>query len=92
MDPDRVNHLDLLRETVAISTKVDRLIQDHADLREALGAENGIYARLNRLEQRMAQVVILAVICGLVLPVFTTVVIDRLWPAATVEVTADPTP
>ena len=92
MDPDRVNHLDLFRETVTISTKVGRLIEDLKELREALGAENGIYARLNRLEQRMAQVVILAAVCGLVLPVLTTVVIDRIWPAATVEVTADPTP
>ena len=33
MDPDRVNHLDLLREVVAISTKVDRLIQDQQEHR-----------------------------------------------------------
>jgi ABC-type bacteriocin/lantibiotic exporter with double-glycine peptidase domain len=92
MDPDHVSHQTLLVELVKVSTKVDRLIQDQSDARRSMEGETGVYARLSRLEQRMAQVVILAVICGLVLPVFTTVVIDRLWPAATVEVTADPTP
>lgn len=92
MDADRINHLDIFREAVATNTKVARLIDDLKELRDALGAENGIYARLNRLEQRMAQVVILAAVCGLVIPVAVTVTMDRLWPAATVEVTADPTP
>lgn len=92
MDPDRITHVDLLRGLAVLETKVDRLIQDQAEERQAMGGESGIYARLNRLEQRMAQVVILAAICGLLLPVVTTVVIDRFWPAATVEVTADPQP
>jgi len=92
MDPDRVNHLDLLREVVAISTKVDRLIQDQREARDAMGGDAGVYARLNRLEQARAQVLVLAVVCSLVLPVMVTVGIDRLWPVATVEMTADPTP
>lgn len=92
MDPDHVSHQTLLVELVKVSTKVDRLIEDQAEARRSMEGETGVYARLNRLEQRMAQVVILAAICGVVLPVMVTVAMDRLWPAATVEVTADPTP
>ena len=92
MDPDHVSHQTLLVELVKVSTKVDRLIQDQAEARRSMEGDAGVYARLNRLEQRVAQVVILAAICGLLLPVVTTVVIERFWPAATVEVTADPQP
>lgn len=81
MDPDRVNHLDLLREVVAISTKVDRLIQDQQDHRRSMDGDSGVYARLNRLEQAKAQVLILAVMSSLVLPVIVTVGIERIWPA-----------
>jgi hypothetical protein len=86
MDPQRITHVDLLRGLAVLETKVDRLIQDQAEGREAMAGEFGIYARLNRLEQRLAQVVILAAVCGLLLPVVTTVVLDRVWPAATVDV------
>ncbi len=92
MDPDHVSHQTLLVELVKVSTKVDRLIQDQAEARRSMEGDAGVYARLNRLEQRVAQVVILAAICGLVLPVMVTVAMDRLWPVATVEMTADPTP
>ncbi len=92
MDPDHVSHQTLLVELVKVSTKVDRLIQDQAEARRSMEGDAGVYARLNRLEQRVAQVVILAAICGLVLPVMVTVGMDRLWPVATVEMTADPTP
>ena len=95
MDPDRdqVSHLTLLTELVKVSTKVDRLIEDQADARRALDGDAGVYARLNRLEQARAQVLVLAVVCSLVLPVVVTVGMERLWPAATVEVTTpDPAP
>lgn len=92
MDPDHVSHQTLLVELVKVSTKVDRLIQDQAEARRSMEGDAGVYARLNRLEQRVAQVVVLAAICGLVLPVMVTVAMDRLWPVATVEMTADPTP
>ncbi len=92
MDPDHVSHQTLLVELVKVSTKVDRLIQDQAEARRSMEGGAGVYARLNRLEQRVAQVVILAAICGLVLPVIVTVGMDRLWPVATVEMTADPMP
>ena len=88
MDPERITHVDLLRGLAVLETKVDRLIQDQAEAREAMAGDSGIYARLNRLEQRVAQVVILAAVCGLLLPVVTTVVLDRVWPAATVDVKA----
>lgn len=87
MDPDRVNHLDLLREVVAISTKVDRLIQDQQEHRRSMDGDSGVYARLNRLEQAKAQVLILAIASSLVLPVVVTVAIERLFPVATMEVT-----
>lgn len=92
MDPDHVSHQTLLVELVKVSTKVDRLIEDQGEARRSMEGETGVYARLNRLEQRMAQVVILAAICGVVLPVMVTVAMDRLWPVATVEMTADPNP
>lgn len=92
MDPDHVSHQTLLVELVKVSTKVDRIIEDQSEARRSMEGDAGVYARLNRLEQRVAQVVILAAICGLVLPVMVTVAMDRLWPVATVEMTADPTP
>ena len=48
MDADRINHLDLLREVVAVRTLVDRLIQDVADHRQEMGGENGIYSQIGR--------------------------------------------
>lgn len=80
MDADRINHLDLLREVVAVRTLVDRLIQDVADHRQEMGGENGIYSRLNRLEQSRAQILLLAAVMALVLPVLVTVGMDRLVP------------
>ena len=81
MDPDHVSHQTLLVQLVVISTKVDRIIEDQAEARRSMEGDSGVYARLNRLEQRVAQVVILAAICGLVLPVVVTVGIERIWPA-----------
>ena len=81
MDPERINHLDLLREVVAVRTLVDRLVTDIAEHRTQLGdPENGIYARLNRLEQSRAQLMLVAAIGGLVLPVLVTVGMDRALP------------
>ncbi|NBW14481.1 MAG: hypothetical protein EBR82_41430 [Caulobacteraceae bacterium] len=81
MDAERINHLDLLREVVAVRTLVDRLVTDMAELRSQLGdPENGIYARLNRLEQSRAQLILMAIISGLVLPVLVTIGMDRALP------------
>jgi hypothetical protein len=81
VDAERINHLDLLREVVAVRTLVDRLVTDMSELRQQLGEpENGIYARLNRLEQSRAQLMLVAVLSGLVLPVLVTVGMDRAFP------------
>jgi len=81
VDAERINHLDLLREVVAVRTLVDRLVTDMSELRQQLGEpENGIYARLNRLEQSRAQILLLAAVLGLVLPVLVTVGMDRAFP------------
>jgi len=81
VDAERINHLDLLREVVAVRTLVDRLVTDMAELRGQLGdPENGIYARLNRLEQSRAQLALVAIVSGLVLPVLVTVGMDRALP------------
>ena len=85
MDAERINHLDLLREVVAVRTLVDRLVTDMSELRQQLGEpENGIYARLNRLEQSRAQILVLAAVVsgamGVVLPVLVTVAMDRAFP------------
>jgi len=60
-----------------VETKVDMLLQSH----KQQGDDNReIYSRLNRLEQSRAQVIILALIGGLVLPVLVTVGMDRAFP------------
>lgn len=77
MIEERVGHVDLLRAMAVVETKVDMLLQSH----KQQGDDNReIYSRLNRLEQSRAQVIILALIGGLVLPVLVTVGMDRAFP------------
>lgn len=74
---DEVSHSQIYRELGVLQGKMDSLIlgrakddQDRAD----------IFRRVGSLENRMAQVVIVAVVAGLVLPIVVSWVGDFLRP------------
>jgi len=63
---DQVSHAEIYRELGALQGKMDSLI---LQITRSERDQGTIFDRLGKLENRMAQVVIVAVVAGLVMPI-----------------------
>ena len=71
---EEVSHSEIYRELGVLQGKMDSLIIQHA---RSENDRSTIFERLGRLESRMAQVVIIAVVLGLVMPVAVAWVLEQ---------------
>lgn len=78
-DREEVSHLEIYRILIEVKTTLDMAMKQRTEDKERDDIEKAdIFKRLGGLENRMAQVVILAAALSLILPIVVTAVSPRL--------------
>ena len=78
-DREEVSHLEIYRILIEVKTTLDMAMKQRTEDKERDDLEKAdIFKRLGGLENRMAQVVILAAALGIILPLVVNAVSPRL--------------
>lgn len=78
-DQQEVSHLEIYKLLIEVKTTLDMTLKQRAEDKDRDDVEKAdIFKRLGAMENRMAQVVILAVAASIVFPIIVTAVSPRL--------------